>query len=112
MSFAPGPPQSDQAYQEELLVLLHDAIRLRLRSDVPLGVLLSGGIDSSAVCGLLAKSVDRVKTFSIGFDAGAGYNELKYARQVANHFRNGPSRNDLSPASFPRLRPDLHLSHG
>lgn len=100
VNFSPGPAQTDGAYQEELLVLLRDSVRLRLRSDVPVGVLLSGGIDSSAVTGLLAQSVDRVKTFSIGFDAGGGYNELTYARQVANHFRTDHYETILSPASF------------
>jgi asparagine synthase (glutamine-hydrolysing) len=100
VDFSPGPAQTDGAYQEELLVLLRDSVRLRLRSDVPVGVLLSGGIDSSAVTGLLAQSVDRVKTFSIGFDAGAGYNELTYARQVAKHFRTDHYETILSPASF------------
>lgn len=105
VSFSTGPHQSDDAYKEQLLDLLRDSVRLCLRSDVPVGVLLSGGIDSSAVTGLLAQSVDRVRTFSIGFDAGAGYNELAYARQVAERFGTDHHETILSPASFLDLIP-------
>jgi asparagine synthase (glutamine-hydrolysing) len=99
VSFSSGPLQCEEAYKEQLLELLRDSVRLRLRSDVPVGILLSGGIDSSAVTGLLSRSVNKVQTFSIGF-AGAGYNELAYARQVAEHFRTDHHETILSPASF------------
>lgn len=67
----------------ELRAILEDSVRAHLLSDVPVGVLLSGGIDSSAVTALAAlNSSGRVKTFSIGFEEKS-FNELKAARTVA-----------------------------
>lgn len=69
---------------EELRELLADSVRMRLVSDVPLGVLLSGGIDSSMVAALAVRAAgsETVKTFSIGF-AESSFDESQYARRVA-----------------------------
>ena len=70
----------------DLRVVLADAVRSHLVSDVPLGAFLSGGVDSSTVVGLMAEaSGTRVKTFSIGFDVPE-FDELEHARTVARHF--------------------------
>ena len=77
----PVPTVSEAA--EQLRELLADAVKMRLVSDVPLGVLLSGGIDSSMVAALAVRAAsETVKTFSIGF-AEASFDESQYARAVA-----------------------------
>jgi asparagine synthase (glutamine-hydrolysing) len=70
----------------QLRTVLADAVRSHMISDVPLGAFLSGGVDSSAVVGLMAEASDRpVQTFSIGFD-DPRVDELEHARVVARHF--------------------------
>ncbi|HKS27226.1 MAG TPA: asparagine synthase (glutamine-hydrolyzing) [Pyrinomonadaceae bacterium] len=78
--------RSEEDYLEELSALLDESVRLRLVADVPLGAFLSGGVDSSAVVGLMSRHTPQpVKTFSIGFHEDS-YSELKYARVAAKHF--------------------------
>ncbi len=84
------PPQSRQVTfgeaVEEIRPVLADAVRLRLVSDVPLGVFLSGGIDSSVITGLAARALDHpVHTFTVTFDEH-DYNEAAWASEVAAEF--------------------------
>jgi asparagine synthase (glutamine-hydrolysing) len=77
------PVSSVSAASEQLRELLADSVRMRLVSDVPLGVLLSGGIDSSVVAALAVRaSSETVKTFSISFSESS-FDESQYARRVA-----------------------------
>ena len=78
--------RSEAAVTEELKILLDEAVRIRLVSDVPLGAFLSGGVDSSSIVGLMTRHMSQpVKTFSIGFHEDT-YDELKYARIAAERF--------------------------
>ncbi len=71
---------------DEIYALLKESVKLRLVSDVPLGAFLSGGIDSSTIVGLMRElGASPLRTFSIGFE-DESYNELKYARRIAERF--------------------------
>jgi asparagine synthase (glutamine-hydrolysing) len=80
------PAMAEEECLQELERRLEEAVRIRLISDVPLGALLSGGVDSSIIVALMARaSSGPVKTFSIGFRAEQ-FNEAEYARLVAQRF--------------------------
>ncbi|MBO9681972.1 MAG: asparagine synthase (glutamine-hydrolyzing) [Flavisolibacter sp.] len=72
--------------KKQLVSLMDDATRLRLVSDVPLGVFLSGGIDSSVVVALAARHEQQLKTFSIGYKDYPFFDETKYAQLVAKKY--------------------------
>src|SRR6266852_1322306 len=85
-AYGVNDPGSDEACLEEMERRLAEAVRIRLISDVPLGALLSGGVDSSIVVALMARaSAGPVKTFSIGF-RGEQFDEAEHARLVAKRF--------------------------
>ena len=74
-------------YTEHFMEVFTEAVNIRLRSDVPLGAFLSGGLDSSAIVAVMSRLTNRpVKTFSIGFDEPE-YNETNYAALVAKKFQ-------------------------
>ncbi len=88
---------SEEEAKEELRGLMSDSVKLRLISDVPLGAFLSGGIDSSTIVGLMAEHMDQpVKSFSIGFE-DSSYNELEYARTVAQAFQTQHKEFTIQP---------------
>ena len=91
----------------ELMLLLEDAVKKRLRSDVPVGVFLSGGIDSSIVTALAAKnSTKRLSTFSIGFEE-ASYDESPYAQEVAARYNTEHHHEVLSSRQAVELLPTV-----
>lgn len=81
---------SETAWIERVRSQLDESVRMQMVSDVPIGAFLSGGVDSSAVVGLMTKhSQQPIRTYAIGFSGGeaeALYNELPYARRVAELF--------------------------
>jgi asparagine synthase (glutamine-hydrolysing) len=92
-----GVAGSDDELAEEVRVLLRDSVRAHLLSDVPVGVLLSGGVDSSALTAIAAEQTsERLHTFSIGF-AEEPYDELAKARIVAERFDTEHHELRLSP---------------
>jgi asparagine synthase (glutamine-hydrolysing) len=77
----------DESLVEELEVLLADSVRRQLvAADVPVGVLLSGGVDSSLVTAMAARASSRVKTFTVGLQGYEKHDEAHFARLIANHF--------------------------
>jgi asparagine synthase (glutamine-hydrolysing) len=83
------------------------AVRSQLVSDVPLGALLSGGIDSSVVVAIMARAMDRpVQTFTVAFEPGAGYTEVRHAWTVAKALRTDHREMTARPAAA-QLLPSL-----
>lgn len=84
---------------DELEVLLEDAVGRQLVADVPVGVLLSGGLDSSLVTAMAVRRSPRVRTFSIGFPGGGTYDETHHARLIAAYFGTEHTELHAEPAT-------------
>ena len=109
--------RSDNDYIAEWGELFRTSVRLRLMADVPLGMFLSGGIDSSAIAAVMSRMVQEpIKTFSVAF-AEREANELRYARMVAEAYKTNHHEVTVSPQEFfdalPRLvwHEDEPLAH-
>jgi asparagine synthase (glutamine-hydrolysing) len=104
----PVRPMSLDERCEELRGVLRESVRKELISDVPLGVFLSGGIDSSAVTAMMSELGSDVKSFSVGF-AERSFDEAPYARQVAKHLGTDHRELTLEPDMLLGLIPKLPL---
>ncbi|MDQ5976285.1 MAG: hypothetical protein QG664_198 [Patescibacteria group bacterium] len=94
---------SEAEWKKRLIAKLEESVKLRMISDVPIGAFLSGGIDSSAIVALMAKnSKAPIKTFSIGFEEEK-YNELRYAKIVAEKFKTDHTEFIVKPDAIELL---------
>ncbi len=102
-----GPlPLSEKAVMEQLNELLLDAIRVRLRADVPVGAYLSGGLDSSLITALVKRNFNNeLKTFSIGF-ADHDYDESAFQKQMASHLGTDHHEVTCTPADIGAVMPE------
>jgi asparagine synthase (glutamine-hydrolysing) len=100
-------PESQEYYSRAYRELLEQAVQSHLMSDVPLGVFLSGGLDSSAVAALAAKiRGDRIQTFAVGYGEEK-FSELPYARKVATHIKSEHHEVRLNREEFFATLPQL-----
>jgi len=108
VSFEPKREEkSDADFVEEWRELFRQSVELRLMADVPLGMFLSGGIDSSAICAMMARMVDEpVKTFSVGFKEREA-NEFEFARIVSKAFKTEHHEITITPDEFFAELPNL-----
>jgi asparagine synthase (glutamine-hydrolysing) len=101
--------KQDLSYKEtcnQVNDLLTDSVERRLVADVPFGAFLSGGIDSSAIVGLMSKvSSEKIQTFNISFDEGE-FSEAKYARQISQKFNTQHHEIKLTPTDFLKQLPE------
>ena len=104
-------PADMEAAADELEALLVDAVKIRLRADVPYGAFLSGGLDSSLVVALMQKNGgDPARTFTIGF-AERSHDESPHARAVAAHLGTNHQERILSPGEVIDLVPEIARIH-
>ncbi len=101
INYVPNVHRSSQETADELRTLLLDAVKVHLRSDVPVGVFLSGGLDSSTMVALLAEAGTKgIKTFSVGYKEGAAFDESAYAQVVADFFHTDHHTLYVNPDQF------------
>ncbi len=108
VSFEPKhKARPDAEFVEEWRDLFRHSVKLRLMADVPLGMFLSGGIDSSAIAAMMATMVDEpIKTFSVAFNEREA-NELEYARLIAEKYRTDHHEIVITPEQFFAELPNL-----
>ncbi|MBN1222482.1 MAG: asparagine synthase (glutamine-hydrolyzing) [Candidatus Aminicenantes bacterium] len=101
-------PSSLSELKDNLYELIKESVRVRLLSDVPLGAFLSGGIDSSAIVGMMHElGASPIKTFSIGFEDKT-YDELRHARRIAQRFGTDHEEFVISPQALEMTEKLIH----
>lgn len=105
LSFEPAAIDANQA-QSRLLDLLEESVSLHMISDVPVGFLLSGGVDSTAMLGLAAKTQHAFRTFTIGFSEPQVTDERPYARLAASRFHSEHHETSINAQDFAAFLPD------
>lgn len=96
---------SEKQAAPKVLELMQSAVQRQLVSDVPVGVMLSGGLDSSTLVALMSRhTAERIHTYSVGFD-DSSFNELPYARIVADTFKTTPREIVVTPQLVRDLLP-------
>lgn len=106
-SYAKKCLPDDEYLVQKLEELIEDSVKIRMESDVPIGSFLSGGIDSSTITAIMqSQSSKPVKTFSVGF-AESGYDESRYASEVAKHIGTDHQEIILSSTQTLKMLPDI-----
>lgn len=106
--FPLAPASNENDYRETLFDLLQESVRLRMRSDVPVGVFLSGGVDSTANVALMSRvQGSRVHTFTAGFQGQETYDERSHARAAAQHFKTEHHEIEITPRHLLEVLPEL-----
>ena len=100
---APQGSLDEDALLDELESLLEDSVRRQLVADVPVGVLLSGGVDSSLITAMAARASNQVQTFTIGFPGHGKLDETKHARLIARFFGTQHTELMAEPATVDLL---------
>jgi asparagine synthase (glutamine-hydrolysing) len=108
LEYAPDMQRSADETAEQLRELLLDAVRMHMRSDVPVGVFLSGGLDSSATVALLSEAgFDGLKTFAVAYKEGPDFDETGYAQLVAERFKTDHHTLYVNPGDFKDFVPQF-----
>ena len=103
---SPAPRSADQL-EQQLVELLDETVQLHMISDVPVGFLLSGGVDSTAMLSLAAQKTDKpISTFTIGFSGGSVIDERPYARMAAERFGSVHYELSISSSEFADFLPN------
>ena len=105
---SPAPQLSEAEHQKNILKLLRESIRKRMMADVPFGVFLSGGVDSSANVALMSELMTQpVRTFTVGFEDCEELNELESARAISKRFATDHHEVMIGRQEMQKFLPEL-----